>query len=142
MVLNPPDDTVITRHPLANPIARSGGVLTTEAIARQASFPRQAGATSAKGRMLVPTRNQGSRCYTTSDASVSHPPQQLQQFCALLLTGEGRESSCGLGGLGEPQDFRQLVIEVGQFCDGISSPAGGMTAVAPRIAGATAGTWT
>ena len=45
---------------------------------------------------------------------VAHPLQQLQQLCVLLLAGEGRDLfGGGLGGLREPEDFRQFLVEVG-----------------------------
>jgi hypothetical protein len=52
---------------------------------------------------------------------VSHPLQHLEQLCVLLPAGEGRDLlGGGLGGLREPEDFRQLLVEVGQFCHWIS----------------------
>ena len=45
---------------------------------------------------------------------VVHALYQVEQLCVVLLAGEGRDFlGGGLGGLREPEDFRQLFVEVG-----------------------------
>jgi len=52
---------------------------------------------------------------------VAHSGHQLDQLGLLLLAREGHDLLTGdLGGLGESEDFGELLVEVGEFCHCIS----------------------